>query len=296
MSKSVENPPELTVEDEKSLDRAWEALRLKKQNREMTDNTEDSEESSNPFDLPTANDMNCGIGRGGFQRGNQCAAGGTGGKAKFVGQRVGAAEHKAADQVSNSLAKSLGGKVEEQTGGPGQRDKKPYDVRVKRKGGEGFHDIEVKSMLKGSKTSISVHDDALLRKVDHQKQNPSNLFHTVVVDKRKSYDGGAHADKYSGHEIYYKRGSGAYALSKMYKVKNSAELKKLLDMDMKDLPKEARGKLPPPPPPAKLRASADKASEARKARDQARKLRMRDVLREQARARRMAQKEGVSDA
>lgn len=257
-------------------------------------NTEDSE-GSNPFQL-TDNDVNCGIGKGGFQRGNQCAAGGTGGKAKFVGQRVGAAEHKAADQVSNSLAKSLGGKVEEQTGGPGQRDKKPYDVRVKRKGGDGYHDIEVKSMLKGSKTSISVHDDALLRKVEHQKQNPSNLFHTVVVDKRKSYDGGAYADNYSGHEIYYKRGSGAYALSKMHKVKNPAELKKLLDMDMKDLPKEARGKLPPPPPPAKLRASADKASEARKARDQARKLRMRDVLREQARARRMAQKAGDTNA
>lgn len=263
-------------------DEDWETV--------SANNVEDSE-GSNPFDL-TDNNMNCGIGAGGFQRGNQCASGGSGGKAKFIGQRVGAAEHKAADGVSNSLAKSLKGKVEEQTGGPGQKDKKPYDVRVKRKGGEGFHDIEVKSMLKGSKMSISVHDDALLRKVEHQEQNPKNLFHTVVVDKRNTYADGVYSSNYSGHEIYYKRGSGAYALSKMYKVKSPAELRRLLDTPDSQLPKEARGKLPPPPPPEKLRASADRASQARKSRDAERKARNKDLLREQARARRQAQKNG----
>ena len=46
------------------------------------------------------------------------------------------------------------------------------------------HDIEVKSLLKGGKQSLSVHEDALLRKVEHIQANPGNVFHTVAVDRR----------------------------------------------------------------------------------------------------------------
>lgn len=236
---------------------------------------------------------NCGVGPGGFQAGNVCARGGSAGhaadKAKFIGKTVGAAEHAEADHISGRVAKAVGGLTEEHTGGPGQKDKKPYDVRAP-KTKNTYHDIEVKSLLKGGKQVLSVHEDALLRKVDHQAANPGNTFHTVAWDRRDTYQGGIHKDSFSGHNIYYKRGSGRYALSKMYKVKDEAELKKLINMPDSKLPAAAKGKLPPPPPISKLREGAAKASESRKARDAVRKARNKDKLRDQARARAAAKK------
>lgn len=211
------------------------------------------------------------------------------GKAKFIGQAVGASEHAHADKISHSVAGWVGGQVEEDTSGPGQKDKKPYDVRMKKSGG-GFHDIEVKSLLKGAKKELSVHEDALLRKVDHIAANPKNQFHTVAVDERATYGGGEFAGNYSGHRIYYKRGSGRYALKQMYAVKDEAELKRLIAMPEDQLPEAARGHLPPPPPVDKLREAAEKAHKARYERDKKRKERNKELLRAQARARYEAQK------
>lgn len=241
---------------------------------------------------------NCGVGVGGFQHGNVCARGAAAphpaDKVKFIGKVVGAAEHHAADQVSHSVAKGIGGVTEEHAGGPGQKDKKPFDVRAPKEVGKGHNDVEVKSLLKGGKQTISVHDDALLRKVEHAKANPQNTFHTVVVDKRATYQSGIHKDGYSGHELYYKRGSGRYALSKMHKVKNMAELKTLINTPDKKLPEKARGKLPPPPPINKLKEAAAKASESRKTRDKARKERNKDKLKAQAAARAARAKAGAT--
>lgn len=222
---------------------------------------------------------------------NKKSAGGD--KSKYIGASVGAAEHLHADKVSHSVADWVGGATEEDAGGPGQKDKKPFDVRTKKKAG-GFHDIEVKSLLKGKGTTISVHDDALLRKVEHIEANPKNQFHTVAVDERASYSGGEYKDNYSGHRIYYKRGSGRYPLSKMYKVKDEAELKRLIALPEEKLPEAARGRLPPPPPLDELREKAAKDSAARKARDKARKERNADLLLAQARARAQAKKEAMS--
>lgn len=197
---------------------------------------------------------------------------------------VGAAEHAMADMVSNTVANRLGGLTEEQTDTAGQKDKKPYDVRVKAKG-KGFHDIEVKSMLKRKEDALSIHDDALLRKVEHQQREPKNVFHTVCLDERANFADGQYKEYYSGHHIYYRRGSGKYSLSNMHKVESWEELKKLLDMPDSKLPEKARGSLPPPPPIEELKAKAKAASESRKARDKARKEKNKDKLREQARAR-----------
>jgi hypothetical protein len=209
---------------------------------------------------------------------------------KFMGQAVGAAEHAHADQISHAVAEWIGGTVEEDTSGPGQKDKRPFDVRKKKRGSAGYHDIEVKSLLKGGKTSLSVHADSLLRKVEHIAANPANDFHTVAVDERATYGEGAYADSYSGHRLYYKRGSGRYSLSQMYPVRSESELTRLLNMPSDQLPEKASGQLPPPPPVDKLREKAAKASESRKARDKARKERNKDVLRAQARARAAALK------
>ncbi len=204
-------------------------------------------------------------------------------KSKYIGAIVDGAVHAVAEGVKNYIADAIGGIPEEETEDAGQKDKKPYDVKVIGKNGD--HDIEVKSMSVGGKQVISVHDDALLRKVEHAAAHPKNTFHTVVVDERETHGGGVNADNYSGHRVYYKRGSGRYALSKMYKVADENELKRLIVMSDEDLPDIARGTLPPPSPLEKLRATASAASESRKARDKARKARNKDKLREQARAR-----------
>lgn len=206
-------------------------------------------------------------------------------KSKFTGAKVGAEVHAHAEGVKNYVARAVGGTPEELTQDPGQKDKKPYDVKIPGEKGEGDADIEVKSMTVGGKQAISVHEDALLRKVDHVAANPGNTFHTVVVDDRKTYDNGKNAENYSGHRLYYKRGSGRYSLSQMHKVKDEAELSRLVKTPDEELPEKARGSLPPPPPIKELREKAAKASESRKTRDKARKERNKDVLREQARAR-----------
>jgi len=73
--------------------------------------------------------------------------------------------------------------------------------------------------------------------------------HTVVFDHRdraKDEQGNFIGNKeaWSGHEIYYKRGVGKYRLGSMYKVKDYAELDRLINMKEANLPKAAQeGKL-----------------------------------------------------
>jgi hypothetical protein len=212
------------------------------------------------------------------------AAGAPPGKEKFVGARVDGTVHAHAEAVKHEVARLVGGVPEELTADAGQKDKKPYDVKVPGGRGSPDQDVEVKSMTVGGKQSISVHEDALLRKVEHAART-GNGFHTVVVDDRETYNNGENKANYSGNRLYYRRGSGRFALSTMYAVKDAAELKRLIALPDHKLPEKARGSLPPPPPVAKLREAAAKASEGRKARDAARKERNKDVLREQARAR-----------
>jgi hypothetical protein len=183
-------------------------------------------------------------------------------KAKFVGELVGKAEHEHSAKVEAEVAAAVGGRVVERVKGKQQA----HDVEKR------GHDIEVKSMLKGSKTAISVHDDALLRKVRRQ-QATGNTFHTVVVDERATYGGGEHAEKFSGHRLYYKRGSGRYALSQMHRVSSAAELRRLVAAPDSALPEKAQGSLTKDL--KKLVASAEAAHASRLAKDRDRKARLR---------------------
>jgi hypothetical protein len=184
---------------------------------------------------------------------------GAGDKSKFVGQIVGKAEHEHAANVEKHVAKVLGGRWEE--------DNQFFDVQA------GKNYVEVKSMLKGQKTAISVHADALIRKVDGIRQT-GGQFHTVVFDERGTYQGGSHKENFSGHQIYYKRGSGRYSLGQMHPVADEAELKKLITMDPKALPEKARGSLPSGKLVTLLRQSAERAHESRLAKDRNRKERL----------------------
>lgn len=243
----------------------------------------------------SANENNCGTGQGGFQPGNTCAAEGSSGKSKWEGIVVDGKVHKHAEAVKNQVAEMLGGVPEEKTADAGQRDKKPYDVKVPGKGGKPDQDVEVKSLSQRKNDALSVHADALLRKVRHQ-QRTGNGFHTVAVDDRDTYDGGKHTANYSGNRLWYKRGSGRYTLSQMHPCKDAAELRRLVRMKDADLPEKAKGTLPPPPPMGKLVRQAKNEDEKRSARNKARKDRpeVKEKLRQQARDRYAAKKAEAS--
>lgn len=181
-------------------------------------------------------------------------------RSKFIGQKVGKAEHVHSSNVEKQVAAALKGTWEE--------DNAAYDVS---RGKDGF---EVKSLLKGSKQSISVHEDALLRKVEWQGAEQGRTFHTVAVDERGTYEGGAYKDNYSGHRMYYKRGSGRYSLSQMHPVSSVAELNRLSRLPDSQLPEKARGSLPKGKEVAALRIAAEKAHASRLLKDRKRKARL----------------------
>lgn len=190
-------------------------------------------------------------------------------RAHTQGKVVGAREHAYATARERDIAKALGG---EHIG-----DHTPVDVIVRTKAVE--HGIEVKTLMKGKKQSITMHADALARKVDYHAAG-GRVVHTVALDHRAKYRGGAFKSDFSGHEIYYKRGAAAHKLTDMHKVKDMAELKRLVAMKDADLPAAARGSLPSGDALAKLRADAERDSQSRKARDKRRKTAIRDAKRE----------------
>jgi len=221
----------------------------------------------------------CPTGQGGGHD-NSCSAREGGGGGKYVGARVDGKIHNHAEKVKHEVAKGIGGIPEEETTDPGQKDKKPYDVKLRIKGQD--HDIEVKSMTVGSKTSISVHPDSLVRKVDHAEAT-GNPFHTVVIDDRETYGGGVNKENFSGNRIYYKRGSDRYSLSQMQPVKDMRELKKLIGTPDDQLSEKAQGSLPSGDRLTKLRGQAKQTHESVRRRDKERKALKKDLLREQAR-------------
>jgi predicted double-glycine peptidase len=206
-------------------------------------------------------------------------------RARESGGGIKGPEQDHAAKVADAVAEWLGGKREQDVAAPGQKDKKPFDVRVESPDGKTAKDVEVKALLIRKGNSISVHDDALLRKVDHGEAT-HNEFFTVVVDERDTFGGGAYKHLYSGNKIYFKMGSGRYSIKRdMYAVKDVDELKRLLATPPDKLPEKARGSLPPPPPLEELRKKAAEAKVKRNAKDKALKARKKDVLRAQANAR-----------
>lgn len=157
---------------------------------------------------------------------------------------VGKSEHEHAAMVEKEIAAAVRGQW--------AADNEFYDAR------KGKHFIEVKSLLKGAKREVSMHDDALVRKMDGVAAHPGAVFHTVAVDERATYSDGANASKYSGHRMYYKRGADRYALSQMEPVRSPAHLRKLIRMSDEELPAKARGSLPTGEEAAAIRQRAER--------------------------------------
>lgn len=188
------------------------------------------------------------------------------------GTTVGKAEHVHAAEVEHRVTTAVGGRSVGRRNGKDQ----PMDVLVR--GADGTrHGLEVKTLLKGEKRNVTMHPDALLRKAEYATKRPGREVHTIAFDRRAVHENGAHADKYSGHEIYYKRGAGAFALSKMHKVGSADELKSLINTPNAKLPAAARADSGWPPKGqalAKLKADAEKAHASRVLKDRTRKQRL----------------------
>ena len=96
--------------------------------------------------------------------------------------------------------------------------------------------------MSGKNDKITMKDHAIAKKEGwlHEVGTVREI-HTVVLDHRDKFSGGENKDLASGHEIYYKRGVGAFRLSSMQRVENHQELMKFMGMKEADLPEKARG-------------------------------------------------------
>lgn len=192
--------------------------------------------------MELASGSNCGIAKGGFQPGNDCARG-TGGSAgrtrssrKAPKQRkdsVKSARAKAAyvpatkekqqasDQLEIDVASALGATR--------SGDNLPMDVVAKR--GRKEIGLEVKMIHDGKDTKVHMRKDSRQRKEAWLEEKPKNReAYTVVIDNRDQFENGAHKDKYSGHRIYFKQGVGAFRLNSMERASSMKDLKKKLGL------------------------------------------------------------------
>jgi hypothetical protein len=111
-----------------------------------------------------------------------------------------AAEQREADRTEIEMSKA--------TGIPRTGDNLPFDLHGKGVG------IEVKTLLSNSNDKITMHKDAIERKIRAAKENKLKVF-TVVVDKR----GG-------GRPAYYlRKGVGSFRIGNMERINSLRELR-----------------------------------------------------------------------
>ena len=178
--------------------------------------------------------------------GHEGAAGGGGGRGARVAEKAPSAKAeraKAAYKASNAdeqrYAEVQEVRLAESIGGKSLPDNEAIDVHVKGKSGE--HGLELKTMVSGKNDKITMKASAVARKVAWEKEAAGRTMHTVVLDHRDKFGSGENAALHSGHEIYYKRGVGAFRIGTMHKVKDHEELLRILDMPESELPVAARG-------------------------------------------------------
>lgn len=101
-------------------------------------------------------------------------------------------------------------------------DNLPVDVIIKLPDGR-VAGIEVKTIINGKNDKITMRTAAIDKKDKWSKSNHASV-HTVVVDDRERLGNG----NYSGHRLYYRRGTGSFRVGAMIPVRNAAHLKELL--------------------------------------------------------------------
>lgn len=122
---------------------------------------------------------------------------------------------------SQRYAEANEASVRKMVGGTRTEGNAPVDVEViidgRKKG------IEVKTMVNNTNDKITMRKAAVEKKESWGRRNHASV-HTVVLDDRGKL---GHKD-YSGHRLYYRRGSGSFRLGSMVKVESPAHLKELL--------------------------------------------------------------------
>lgn len=71
--------------------------------------------------------------------------------------------------------------------------------------------VEVKTICDQANDKITVHPDSRERKARWAEQTGARLF-TVVVDRRDTFAGGAHRDKFAGFRYYVAEGVRSFRL------------------------------------------------------------------------------------
>jgi hypothetical protein len=173
---------------------------------------------------------------------------------------------QAARKAEASMARRLGGRHVGDFDKLRNKQHPSYDIHLPAKKSPSKRDefVEMKYKSEGKKNQLSVHADALLRKAAHQAEAKGSGFHTVLIDVRDRSFGGSEARHYQGHDLYYRRGTGAYSTANMYRVKDMAELKQLIATPDNKLPMAARGTMPRQTRKLKEQAAKVEASRARR--------------------------------
>ena len=123
-------------------------------------------------------------------------------------------------------------------GGLSFKDNEPVDV-VLGKGGVISHGVELKTVVTNRAGKITMKRSAMERKASWEKNNKAT-FHTVVLDDTLVKDANGHGEHDDSKRVmYYKRGAGSFRISSMQKVKDIAELKKLIATPDDKLPPSA---------------------------------------------------------
>ena len=93
--------------------------------------------------------------------------------------------------------------------------------------GKTEHGIEVKTLLDNGNDKITMHPSSRRRKEAWARKRGRRI-HTVITDDRDTFEGGTHAQQYSGHRMYYRRGVGAFRLKGMTPVRDAKHLLELM--------------------------------------------------------------------
>lgn len=129
------------------------------------------------------------------------------------------ASHNPSSKAKQDASEQLENEVADKLGAVKSTDNKPMDVVI-----GGKHGVEVKMMHDLKESRVNMRPDSRVRKEQWAKDTGGTL-HTLLVDNRDKFDGGKHADKYSGNKYYIAKGVGAFRLNTMTPVKSLAEAK-----------------------------------------------------------------------
>ncbi|CAB4190416.1 hypothetical protein UFOVP1196_57 [uncultured Caudovirales phage] len=133
------------------------------------------------------------------------------------------ASYKPSTKAKQQWAEANEIKIAKMVGGKQTDNNKPMDVIVTV--GRKTYGIEVKTMVDNGNDKITMHPASRLRKEAWGVEHKSSI-QTVVIDDRKAFG----SANFSGHQLYFREGVGAFRLKGMTKVRNAAHLRELMGL------------------------------------------------------------------